>query len=136
MIVVDASAILTVLLGEPGEVYIEDRLLGAGESLHAPHLLDLEVVQTLRRSVSVDEMTSLRGRQALTNLGDFPIIRYPHDLFLPRIWTLRHNATAYDAAYIALAEALSASLLTCDARLAAVPGHRTTIELVRSRRPD
>ena len=107
MIVVDASAILTVLLGELGASRIADRLLGTGESLHAPHLLDLEVVQTLRRYVSVGEMTPLRGRQAVTDLDDFPIVRYPHDLFLPRIWTLRHNATAYDAAYIALAEALS-----------------------------
>ena len=99
-----------------------------------PHLLDLEIAQVLRRYVSIGELTPQRGKQALTDLADFPIIRYPHDLFLSRIWALRHNVTAYDAAYLALAESLPAPLLTCDARLVAAPGHRTTIELGQTNR--
>ena len=134
MIVVDASAILELLLDTPAAPDIETRLLGPGESLHAPHLLDLEVVQTLRRYVSVGELTTQRGEQALSDLADFPIIRYPHDLFLSRIWALRHNVSAYDAAYLALAESLPAPLITCDTRLAAAPGHRASVELVQADR--
>ena len=134
MIVVDASAILALLLETTAAPDLENQLLGTGESLHAPHLLDLEIAQVLRRYVSIGELTPQRGKQALTDLADFPIIRYPHDLFLSRIWALRHNVTAYDAVYLALAESLPAPLLTCDARLAAAPGHRTTIELVQTNR--
>ena len=134
MIVVDASAILELLLDTAAAPDIEARLFGTGESLHAPHLLDLEVVQTLRRYVSVGELTRQRGEQALTDLADFPIIRYPHDLFLPRVWALRHNVSAYDAVYLALAESLPAPLLTCDTRLAVAPGHRASVELVQAGR--
>ena len=133
MIVVDASAILELLLDATAASDIENRLLGTMESLHAPHLLDLEVAQVLRRYVSAGELTPQRGRQALGDLGALPIIRYPHNLFLPRIWALRHNVTA-DAAYLALAESLPAPLVTCDARLASAPGHRTTVELVQTSR--
>ena len=134
MIVVDASAILELLLDTPAAPDIETRLLGTGESLHAPHLLDLEIVQALRRYVSVGELMPQRGEQALSDLVDFPIIRYPHDLFLSRIWALRHNVSAYDAAYLALAESLPAPLITCDTRLAAAPGHRASVELVQADR--
>lgn len=113
---------------------IQRRLFDSGESLHAPHLLDLEVAQVLRRYVSGGELTPQRGKQALTDLADFPIFRYPHDLFLPRIWALGHNVTAYDAAYLALAESLAAPLITCDTRLATTSGHRATVELVRTSR--
>ena len=132
MIVADASAVLELLLGTAAALDIQRRLFESGESLHAPHLLDLEIAQVLRRYVSGGELTPQRGKQALTDLADIPILRYPHDLFLSRIWALRHNATAYDAAYLALAESLAAPLITCDARLAATPGHRATIELVRT----
>ncbi len=134
MIVVDASAILELLLAATAAPDIENRLLGTMESLHAPHLLDLEVAQVLRRYVSAGELTPQRGRQALDDLGALPIIRYPHNLFLSRIWALRHNVTAYDAAYLALAESLPAPLVTCDAQLASAPGHRATIELVQTSR--
>ena len=133
MIVVDASAILELLLDATAASAIENRLLGTMESLHAPHLLDLEVAQVLCRYVSAGELTPQRGRQALGDLAALPIIRYPHNLFLPRIWALRHNVTA-DAAYLALAESLPAPLVTCDARLASAPGHRTTVELVQTSR--
>ena len=134
MIVADASAVLELLLNTRAASDVAHRLLRTGESLHAPHLLDLEIAQALRRYVSVGELTPQRGKQALTDLTDFSIIRYPHDLFLSRIWELRHNVSAYDAAYLALAESLSAPLITCDARLAAAPGHRATIELIQTGR--
>lgn len=134
MIVPDASAVLEVLLGTAAAPEIQERLFAGRESLHVPHLLDLEVTQVLRRYVLGGELTPQRGKQALADLADFPILRYPHDLFLPRIWALRHNATAYDAAYLALAESLAAPLITCDARLAVMSGHRATIELVRVHR--
>jgi predicted nucleic acid-binding protein len=130
VIIVDASAILEVLLITQAAQSIENRIFSTTETLHAPHLLDLEVAQVLRRYCASEQMTPERGHQALRDLADFPIIRYPHDLFLSRIWELRHNVTAYDAVYIALAESLSAPLLTRDARLASAPGHQASIELV------
>ena len=133
MIVADASAVLELLPGTTA-FDIQRRLLESGESLHASHLLDLEIAQVLRRYVLIGDLTPQRGKQALTDLADLPIIRYPHDLFLSRIWPLRHNATAYDAACSALSESLPAPLITCDARLAATLGHRATIELVRTNR--
>ncbi len=129
MIVVDASAMLEVLLGTATGARIEDRLLSRGESLHAPHLLDVEVAQVLRRYAAAGELTPERGLEALTDLVDFPVHRYAHDLLLPRIWELRRNVTAYDAAYLALAEALTAPLVTCDARLASAPRHAAIVEV-------
>lgn len=130
MIVVDASALLEVLLHTPSGPLVSRRLLAENETLHAPHLLDVEIAQVLRRYSLSGDLNPDRGLQALEDLADFPITRYPHDLFLPRMWELRYNVTAYDAAYLALAEALSAPLLTRDAALASVPGHRAQIELV------
>jgi predicted nucleic acid-binding protein len=130
VIVVDASAILEVLLRTRAAPAVEERLFAAAETLHAPHLLDLEVVQVLRRYAATGQVASGRCRAALDDLADFPLNRYPHDLILPRIWELRANLTAYDAAYVALAEALDAPLLTRDGRLAAVSGHRARIEAV------
>lgn len=129
MIVVDASAMLEVLLGTETGARVEDRLLARGESLHAPHLLDVEVAQVLRRYAAAGELTPERGREALIDLADFPVHRYPHDVLLPRIWELRRNATAYDAAYLALAETLVAPLVTCDRRLGSAPRHAAKIEV-------
>ena len=134
MIVADASAVLELFLGTTAAFDIQTGLLECGESLHAPHLLDLEIAQVLRRYVLIGDVTPQRGTQSLTDLADLPIIRYPHNLLLSRIWALRHNVIAYDAAYLALAESLPAPLITCDARLAATLGHRATIELVRTGR--
>ncbi len=130
MIVLDASAALEALLRTPAAAKVEQRIFAEGETLHAPHLLDLEVAQVLRRYTSSGQVAADRCRAALDDLADFPLARYPHDFLLPRIWELRANLTAYDAAYVALAEILEAPLLTRDERLAAAPGHRARIELV------
>jgi predicted nucleic acid-binding protein len=130
VIVVDASALLEVLLRTPAAAAVESRLFAAGETLHAPHLLDVEVAQVLRRYVALGQIDAVRAREALDDLADFPFRRYPHDVLLRRIWDLRHNLTAYDAAYVTLAEALDAALITRDERLAGAPGHRARVEVV------
>jgi predicted nucleic acid-binding protein len=129
LIVVDASAVLEVLLRSDTGKRLEERLLTGKESLYSPHVLDLEVAQVLRRFAAAGELRAERGREALADLEDLPLHRYPHDFLLPRIWDLRRNVTAYDAAYLALAEILVAPLVTCDARLASVPGHRARVEV-------
>jgi predicted nucleic acid-binding protein len=130
VIVVDASALLEALLRTSAAKAVEDRLFAPGQTLHAPHLLDVEVAQVIRRYALSGEIDGARGGLALADLADLPLRRYPHDFLLPRIWELRNNLTAYDAAYVALAEALDAPLLTRDRRLAAAAGHRARIELV------
>jgi predicted nucleic acid-binding protein len=130
VIVLDASVALEVLLVTPAGSRAAARLFASGETLHAPHLLDIEIAQVLRRYARTGELEAARGLQALEDLADLPLIRYPHDLFLPRIWELRHNVTAYDAVYLALAETLRAPLLTRDRGLASVRGHQARIELV------
>lgn len=130
MIVVDASAMLEVLLRTTAGRAAQARLLDPSETLHAPHLLDIEIAQVVRRYAASGAVDGERGRMALADLADFPLRRYPHDWLLPRVWELRNNLTAYDATYVALAEALDAPLLTRDQRLAAAPGHRVRIELV------
>ena len=130
MIVLDASVVIEVLLNTPAGIQIGERVFDPDETIHAPHLLDVEVAQVLRRYARAGELDTARGLQALQDLIDFPLTRYPHDLFLLRIWELHHNVTAYDAAYITLAEALGALLLTRDAALASAPGNRAQIELI------
>lgn len=130
MIVADASAILEVLLRTPASGAIADRLLAPGESLQAPHLLDLEVAQVLRRYLRAGELTAERAGEALADFREMRIERHPHEPLLQRIWELRENLTAYDAAYVALAEALDTTLLTRDGRLAAAPGHTAAVELL------
>lgn len=129
MIVIDASALIEVLLRTPAASAIEVRLFALSQTLHAPHLLDAEVAQVIRRYAAHGDIGAERGRQALSDLADLPLRRYPHDFLLPRVWDLRHNLTAYDAIYVALAEALDAPLLTRDERLATAAGHRARVEL-------
>lgn len=128
MIVVDASAVLEVLLQTDRARVVEAELFG-GSTLHAPHLLDLEVTQVLRRYERSGACSPGRGSAALGVFLDLRIERYPHHLFLPRVWELRSNATAYDAVYLALAEALDAPLLTMDRKLADVPGHGARVRV-------
>jgi predicted nucleic acid-binding protein len=129
MIVVDASVVVEVLLGTAAGRAAADRLFARGESLHAPALVDVEVAQAIRRYAAIGELRPARAREAIRDLEDLPMTRYPPVDLLARIWELRHNLTAYDAAYLALAEALRATLLTRDGGLASVRG-RTTIELL------
>jgi predicted nucleic acid-binding protein len=130
LIVLDASVVLEVLLRMPAGVALEQRLFQPEETLHAPHLLDVEVAQVLRRYALAGEVEALRCRAALDDLAGLPLSRYPHDFLLPRVWELRGNLSAYDAVYIALAEALDAPLITRDQRLAKAPAHRARVELV------
>ena len=130
MIVIDASALVELLLQMPAADRIEQRLLDAREVMHAPHLLDIEIAQVVRRFASRGDISDHAGRGALADLAVLGVRRHPHNLFLPRVWELRHTLTAYDALYVALAEALHAPLLTRDRRLAGATGHRARIELV------
>jgi predicted nucleic acid-binding protein len=128
MIVLDASAIVDWLLQTPAGQLIENRIYLHNETLHAPHLLDLEVTQVLRRLVHQKILAAHRADEAIIDLQDLDINRYTHFVFLPRIWQLRHNFSAYDAAYIALAEELGAALITRDRRLTSL-GHAATVEV-------
>jgi predicted nucleic acid-binding protein len=129
MIVLDASAALDWLLQTSAGQSIEKRIYSRNETLHAPHLLDLEVTQVLRRLALQGVVSVRRADEAVRDLIDLRITRYPHLVLLPRIWRLRHNFSAYDAAYIVLAEKLGAALVTRDARLAFASGHAAAVEL-------
>ena len=129
MIVLDASAAVDWLLQTPAGQQIEKRIYSQNESLCAPHLLDLEVVQVLRRLVREGLISSQRADQALEDFLNMRVTRYPHFVLLPRIWRLRHNLSAYDAAYIVLGEKLKAPLITRHTRLQSAPGHAAQVEL-------
>lgn len=130
MIVVDASAVLETLLRTPAAAAVDRWLFDSGHTLHAPHLLDIEVAQVVWRYAASGNIDAASGYSALAILQDFPIRRYPNGFLMRRIWALRHNVTAYDAAYVALAESLDATLLTRDQRLATASGLRARIELL------
>ncbi len=132
MIVLDASAAVEVLLQTTAGAPLAPRLLSPSTSLHAPHLVDVEVAQVLRRFVLQGKVRAERARQALEDLADLPLERYSQVVLLPRIWELRHNLTAYDAAYVALAEALGATLLTCDGRIKRASGHTADVEVIQA----
>jgi predicted nucleic acid-binding protein len=129
MIVLDASAAVDWLLQTSAGQSIENRIYSRNETLHAPHLLDLEVTQVLRRLALQRVVSVHRANEAVRDLLDLRITRYPHLVLLRRIWQLRHNFSAYDAAYIALAEKLGSILVTRDARLASASGHAAAVEL-------
>lgn len=129
MIVLDASAAVRLLLNVKEADRIRERLDRSEESLHVPHLFDLEVTQTLRRYVLSGDVSDERGLSALADLSTMRLTRYPHMALVGRIWELKENVSAYDAAYVALAEALDAPLLTTDKRLSRAPGHNAEIEL-------
>jgi len=128
--VVDASAAIEWLLQTQKGSVIEAQMFSKGQTLHAPHLLDIEVTQVLRRYARERAVTAARAQEGLQNLVDLRILRHRHTSLLNRVWELRHHLTAYDAVYVALAEALDAPLLTCDAKIAAAPGHHAIVEVV------
>jgi predicted nucleic acid-binding protein len=129
VIVLDASAAIDWLLQTAVGQQIEDRIYSRGESLHAPHLLDLEVAQVLRRLLREGAVSGPRADQAMQDLLDLRVTRYPHFVFLPHIWRLRHDLSAYDAAYVALTKKLGATLITRDARLISASGRAVSMEL-------
>jgi predicted nucleic acid-binding protein len=135
MLVVDTSAVVNALVGSPPDRRLVARLAADGD-LHAPHLLDVELLHTLRRLVTTARLTEDRAADARTDFADLTIVRYPHHPLADRVWALRHNLTAYDATFVALSEALGVPLVTCDARLAAAPGHQARVELFGSSRSD
>ena len=135
MIVLDSSAMVEWLLGLPRADAIGDRIVSA-DSLHAPALLDVEVAQVVRRYTAAGEIDTRTGARALSALAELDVNRYTHELLLPLIWQLRHNVTAYDATFLALAAALDAPLVTLDTRLARTPlpsplGRTIAIEVLR-----
>ena len=130
MIVVDASAVLELLLQTPLGSRVEARLFRDDDELHVPHLLDVELVQGLRRLVRAGEVSSTRADEVIADLTDLDLHRHGHLDLLNRAWKLRDNITAYDAMYVALAEAIEAPIITCDKPLARAPGHRARVEVI------
>lgn len=130
MIVVDASALLEVLLQTSLGARVEARLFRDDDELHAPHLVDAEVVQGLQRLVRAGEVSSGRAGEAIADLVDLDIHRHAHLDLLGRAWTLRDNIPVYDAMYLALAEAIEAPMVTCDSPLGKAPGHHARIEVI------
>lgn len=129
MIVLDASAAIDWLLQTPAGTRIEHRIYSQNESLHCPHVMDLEVAQVLRRLVRESAISAHRAQEAIHDLMDLKITRYPHFVFLPRLWHYRHNFSAYDAAYVTLAEELDATLITRDSKLASAVSRAARVEL-------
>ena len=131
MIVLDASALVELLLGTKSGRAIAARIADPALGLHAPHLADVEVTQALRRFVRDGRLDAAAGASALEDLRALDLERHPHEPLLGRVWALRDRLTACDAVYVALAEALDTVLLTCDARLAHAPGLSRRVELIR-----
>lgn len=129
MIVLDTSALLELLLGTRDRARVASRVASAAV-LNAPHLIDVEVLHVLRRYERGGVIPSARAEVALRALGALDLDRHPHEPLLRRAFELRKNLTAYDAIYVALAEALDAPLVTRDERLVRAPGVRAEIEVV------
>lgn len=131
MIVLDASVLIAALVddGEGGE--LARTRLGASQSLHAPELLDVEVLSSLRRLTRSGRITERRAVRAMDDMHDLAVHRYSQLAFSWRIWDLRENLTSYDACYIALAEALECALVTADRTIANCPGRRCEVEWLR-----
>jgi len=127
VIVLDASALLHVLIERPVDEALINRIAAVGE-LHTPHLIDVEIVSALRRLNRRGLVSDEGARVVLDDVADMPLRRYPHELLRARMWELRHNVTASDATYIALAESLDLPLVTTDHRLAGASGHRAVVE--------
>jgi len=118
------------LLRTPAASAIEERLFATGQQLHAPHLVDIEIAHVIRRFAAMREIDNGHALAAFAALANLPISRHPHQFLLGRVWELRHNFSAYDAVYVALAELLDEPLITHDRRLANAAGHQAVIEVV------
>ena len=129
MLVIDASAVMELLMATPNGHAIEDQVFGSGEPLAAPHLIDVEVLHVIRRFHHSSLLTIERSEQALEDFSDLPITRYGHELLRFGMWRMRNNLTAYDATYVSLAELLDAPIVTCDVKLARSSGHNVSFEL-------
>lgn len=121
---------LEFLLQSPLGARVEARLFRDGKEFHSPHLIDVEVTQGLRRLVRSGEVSASRAAEAIEDLGDLDLHRHAHLDLLARAWQIRENVTAYEAMYVVLAEALDATMITCDSPLPRSPGHRARIEAV------
>jgi predicted nucleic acid-binding protein len=130
VIVLDASALVELILDTPTGQLVAGRIADPAEGLHVPHLADIEVAQALRRYVTDGEIDAEAAGVALEDLRALDLQRHAHEPLLDRVWELRKNLTAYDAVYVALAEVLDASLLTCDRALSRAPGMARRIVLV------
>jgi len=119
VIVVDASVLADLVRPSPDASALADALFASGAPVHAPHLLDVEVAHVLRRFTRRGELSASRGGLAMQFLAVLPVTRHDAVSLLPRSWALRDRVSAYDAAYVALAEVLDATLVTRDRRLAA-----------------
>jgi predicted nucleic acid-binding protein len=127
MIVLDASVVVDLLTNGALADSIRSDLSGRDESVVVPHLIDVEVMSAIRRLAAGQRVGAHRTGQLLAGLAALPAERYPHTPLIGRIWELRHNFTAYDATYIALAEAMNAVLYTCDEKLC--KGHRARVKV-------
>jgi len=127
MIVLDASVVVELLTNGILADSIRNELAGRDESFLVPHLIDIEVMSALRKLVAGRRIDAHRSGQFLAELAALPADRYSHTPLIGRIWELRHNFTAHDAAYIALAEATDSVLYTCDEKLS--KGHRARVVL-------
>jgi predicted nucleic acid-binding protein len=127
MIVLDASAVVELLLQTDTGRRVAERIASRSQGLHAPHLLDVEVLQVLRRYVARGDVSASRATEAAADLAELDVYRHPDDALSARVWELQAGFTAYDATYLALAEALRAPLLTTDRWLAKSGGHRATV---------
>ena len=134
MIVLDASALVELILDSSTGRLVADRIADPAEGLHVPHLADLEVVQALRRYVREGEIDSGAADMALDDFRALDLQRHAHEPLLDCVWELRKNLTAYDAVYVALAEVLDGLLITCDRRLSQAPGMSRRVALVESGR--
>ena len=131
MIVLDASAVVELLLNTATGQAVAKRMADPAIGVHVPHLVDVEVVQALRRLASLGELTAVEAQTAIDDLRSLDLQRHAHEPLLSRVWELRQDLSAYDAVYVALAEVLDTTVVTCDGRLARAPRAAKRVELIR-----
>jgi predicted nucleic acid-binding protein len=130
VIVIDASVLVSALIDDGAARRRTYLRLADEDAICAPEIVDLEIANAWRRDLRLGRIDEERSRQALEDLAVLPLVRMPHKPLMDRIWELRHNLSAYDASYVALAEILGTTLLTADGRMARAPGPRCEIELL------